>query len=263
LKGRFLLKMDIEKIPEKLRNIDFRFYLIAKNGKTPIEKKWNKSDGNNYGFRFCNDAILKHNGNLGICTGFGNLIVFDFDDWKFYEKIRFSLPHTFTVKTALKRQYHMYFIYQGQMFGKIPINDKEGNRVCDIQGMGAGVVCPGSSIDGRYYEVQYDYPIAIMPSELLNSLFPNIKVKQFKEFDSSNIVSSPELMQKAIDVLVKLGIKRTRQSHFKCPFHEMHATGNLYVFPDGAIRCFHEQKSWKNIDSFLKYYNWKQNLRRD
>lgn len=243
--------MELEKIPEKLRNVDFRFYLIAPNDKNPIEKRWNKNGGNNY--PFCDSRLLNHKGNLGIVTGIGGLIVLDFDDWEFYKSIRDRLPFTFTVKTAKKRQYHKYFFLDGEMIGKIPIDNEKGIRICDIQGAGAGVVCPASTIEGRYYEVQSNDNIATISLDYLKELFPRISVTTYKEFDSSKVIPCPEKVQIIVDTFAKLGIKRTRQFHYKCPFHEMQSSGNLFIYPDGKIHCFHERKQW-SLETFIKLY---------
>ncbi len=96
-------------IPRILKQDGFRFILVKKGLKDPIEVGW--STKNNYCY---NDpkllAHLARNGNYGIVGGFGNLVVQDFDDLavylKFYDtkKIEATFP---TVRTGGGKR-HIY-----------------------------------------------------------------------------------------------------------------------------------------------------------
>ena len=120
------------KIPERLKDINFRFYLIGKDSKIPQEKKWNSV--NNYPY-FHSKLInhLKADCNYGICTGFGNLIIIDFDSYDFYEKVKKKLPWTFTSVSANKRYPHYYYLLNDGTIKKVGINDNKGNRSKEFQ----------------------------------------------------------------------------------------------------------------------------------
>jgi hypothetical protein len=77
--------MQIE-IPPVLRNPDFRFILLRKQDKKPIEDDWNGK--NNYPFN--HSKLLHHleqGGNYGVLGGYGNLVILDFDDMNIYHKL--------------------------------------------------------------------------------------------------------------------------------------------------------------------------------
>ena len=91
-------------IPDKLKNDEFRFVLIAPKGKAPIEKKWTK------GRTFDDPEVQQHKGNIGIIGGFGNLVIIDFDEATTMNALIPLLPNTFTVQTGGKGLLHLYFI---------------------------------------------------------------------------------------------------------------------------------------------------------
>lgn len=75
-----LIAKAIKKIPPQLRREEFRFVPILRGDKRPFEGNWNKPGGNNYAF---NDpklaGFLLSGHNYGVCTGMGDLIIFDSD----------------------------------------------------------------------------------------------------------------------------------------------------------------------------------------
>jgi len=101
-------------IPKRLMELDFRFYLLGKGSKIPQEKLWNSKNNYPY-FHSKLIAHLKKDSNYGICTGYGNLIIIDFDDYDFYKGVRNKLPYTFTVTSAGKRCPHYYYILEGEL----------------------------------------------------------------------------------------------------------------------------------------------------
>lgn len=235
------------RIPEKLHNPDLRFFLIREDQKLPLEMKWNSE--NNY--PFFHSRLLQHlkrGGNYGIACGFGNLIVLDFDDAEFYNTLSDKLPLTFAVQSASKRTYHMYYYLDGEMFSKKGI-DKDGKRVCDIQADRSGVVGPNSNIARRYYDVRSNNPIATITIPELTKILPFTPRKR-RAFTGTS-TPQPEKVEKVIKLLAEVGIERTLGRHFRCPFHEMSGTGNLYVMDTGSLYCFHEQKYWNDIEEFI------------
>jgi len=250
-------------IPKHLHNPDFRFFLIGYNRKTPIEKRWNTDNC----YMFFEKKLLSHifkGGNVGICTGYGSLIVIDFDDADYQKQKEKLLPQTFTTRTAGKGLKHLYYYLHGPMISKIgidtPLCDSKGNlnepkRVADIQAGKFGIVSPPSRINRRYYSVINDRPIADIDCDTLKEVFD---IKYFKESRRRkfNREVQPLKVQEAVDYFRKVGIERTNQRHFKCPFHFMNGDGNLFVFDDGSIHCFHCSRHYNSVEHFKA--DWEQ-----
>ena len=102
------------RIPIQLRNTEFRFFLVKRGDKTPFEKRWNSDNCYKFFSKKLNNHI-ENGGNYGICTGYGNLIVIDFDDEAYQKKKSPLLPKTFTVKSAGKGLKHFYYVLKGKM----------------------------------------------------------------------------------------------------------------------------------------------------
>ncbi len=234
-------------IPKQLMNPDFKFFLVGTNKKTPIECRWNTENC----YMFFEKKLLNHisnGGNAGICTGYGSLIVIDFDVKDYQDLKEPMLLKTFTVKTAIKGLHHLYYILDGIMIKKIGIGMDP--RLADIQAGKDGIVIPPSSIKDKCYTVINDRPIAHIDYKTLNRVFG---IKDFKESRRRKFKEEepqPKKIQEAIDLFKQLGIPRTNQRHFKCPFHRMSGNGNLYVFNDGSIYCFHCQISHRSAKDF-------------
>jgi len=240
------------KIPLRLRNPDFRFFITGKNRKSPNEKKWNTK--NNY--MFCETKLKSHlffGGNIGLCTGYGGLVVIDFDDKDYQYSKKPHLPKTFTVKTAIKGLHHMYYILKGNMISKVGI-DLKGKRVADIQAGKCCVCCPPSTIKGKSYSIIDNSKIAEIGVDTLTAVFGIDKVKPVNTRKYKKEVH-PEKIQQSIDLFLQLKILRTNSRHFQCPFHRMMGAGNMYVFDDGSIYCFHCQRRWDDAVHFMKEYS--------
>ena len=234
-------------IPHQLCNPNFKFFLAKKNGKIPIEVRWN-SDNN---YNFFEPKLLNHlakGGNMGVVTGIGGLIVIDFDDKAYQDTKDWLLPKTFTVRTAGKGLKHMYYILLDPMIKKVGIGLEP--RVCDIQANRSGVVCPPSSINGRFYEVLSDIRIATIDYAILSRIFEirGFNGVQTKEYAKEK--AQPEKVKEAIEYFRKIGIKRAKERHFQCPFHSSTNGSNLYVGDDGFIFCFHCMRHWNDIADF-------------
>lgn len=234
------------KIPEQLKDPAFRFIKIGRGSKRPIESQWPTI--NNY--KYYEGPFLRHlqaQGNYGVVSSYGNLVMVDFDDKEYMESTMPQLPKTFTVQTAKSRLYHLYYILKGEPISKIGIDGKDGHRLADIQSNHAMVVGPGSMIDRRYYEIVRDVPISELSYDTLKDVF-NVTEKEYtpkllldKEF------SDPKAMQESVNQLRDMGLIQKRRRNFICPFHDHHNDGgNLTVLPDGALWCFHCEKYWKS-----------------
>ena len=233
------------KIPNRLCWPEYRFYLVSSGGKIPIEKNWNEpKDGSNYMFH--DSHLEQHSGNLGVCCGIGDLVVLDFDSAQFYQEKKDMLPETFMVRTATKRLPHLYYIMAGEMIRKTRIlaPGKDGVTLCDIQGARSGVVCPGSTIGRRYYEVEHDVPLATTTREELEKVF-GIRLNANPRKEYADQPENPEAIRKTIEALKALGIRRTALANFCCPFHESKRMSSLTVFgSEGLLHCFHCGRTW-------------------
>ena len=88
---------------------------------------------------------ILNGGNVGICTGYGNLIVIDFDDEAYQNLKEKLLPKTFTIRTAGKGLKHFYYLLNGEMIKSVGIGIE--NRVCYILAAAKGAVIPPSVIN--------------------------------------------------------------------------------------------------------------------
>jgi hypothetical protein len=55
---------------------------------------------------------------------------------------------------------------------------------------------------------------------------------------------------KALKLLEMLGLERTSDKHFKCPYHESKGGHSLFMFEEGRLYCFHCLKTWNNVFDF-------------
>ena len=107
-----LIEKAIQRIPKQLRNDNFRLVPIWVGSKKPFEKDWNVDGGNNY--RFDDPklaAFLQEGHNCGICTGIGDLLIFDSDNELRLKELGIAdkLPITFMVRTGAGGL-HRYYI---------------------------------------------------------------------------------------------------------------------------------------------------------
>jgi hypothetical protein len=233
------------KLPRQLQNPEFRFFLVS-DSKKPIELSWNKDNC----YPFFHTKLKYHDGNIGIVTGKGRLIVLDFDDRKFYEHIVDRLPPTFTVLSAGKKLPHMYYYLKGEMIKKKAILGKSGKTLMDIQANNNGIIAPGSCINNKYYVVANDKPISEITLEQLEDIF---NFKSRKPVEEYTLNENATYLEKLAHVMFRLlGIERTTLEHFKCPLHESEGKANLSILKGGRIYCFHETKSWSNALYFTK-----------
>lgn len=236
-------------IPKQLQRDEFRFYLVRRNDKRPAEPAWTTK--NNY--LYDDPHLLNSSGNYGVLCGEGNLIVLDFDCAKFHRTVQHLLPNTFKVITAGKRLPHYYYILTGttEPLKKIPIDDFEGKRVCDVQTHKCGVVGPNSTCNRRYYEPN-NHEITELSLENLKKIFGITEVEELKIFNGESKPSTKK-MNVALAVLHVCGIRVKTDTNMKCPFHGMSGQGNLSITPAGKIYCFHCTNNWWP-DQFIEQY---------
>ena len=269
-------------IPSQLCNPYFRFFLVARNGKIPIEPKFNTDNC----YMFFEPKLLNHllrGGNVGVICGYGGLIVIDFDEVDYQFQKANLLPKTFTCKSAGKGLKHFYYILKGDMIKKkgldackmcknpilISNTEKRENlvwkfcegckewgipdRMVDIQAGNYPLTCPPSIINRKSYDVVNDVSIAEIEYETLSRVFEiNLLKKHLK--GEINYEPSPEKVQQMIDILLNLKVERKGKTRFACPFHESNGSGNLAVLPDGKSYCHHCNRTFSNPLNFKKYF---------
>lgn len=135
--------------------------------KKPFEPKWNVEGGNNYSF---DDpklaAFLIEGHNYGICTGIGDLVIFDSDNELRLKKLGIvgDLPETFVVQTGAGGL-HRYYKCQDHgdkiiLFDLELEEDDKPVHLGEIQTKGFQCVGPGSlHPNGNRYKVVHDLPI--------------------------------------------------------------------------------------------------------
>lgn len=244
-------------IPMQLQDSEYRFYLVRKNQKLPLELLWNTKRCYQFNDPKLQNHILK-GGNYGVVTGYGNLIVLDFDNKEFYDSVKNQLPQTFTVLSATKRMPHLYYHLKAEMIKKKGI-DIDSKRVCDIQAYHNGVVAPESKVNERSYDVLLPCQIVTIAKQSLEDIF---KVKL--QYVNPNITEgfaitqaaspSPELVTLAIKQLTLAKVERTHQRLWKCYKHDMNGIGNLTVMPNGRLYCFHCQTLWLSAQQYIDDY---------
>jgi hypothetical protein len=233
----------------RLQEIGFRFALVAPNSKIPCERHWNTDNS----YPYFHSKLLAHQGNYTVCCGYNNLIVIDFDDFDFWRKYEHRMPITFTVRTAKKGMFHLYYILDGEMFKKVAVQ-QQGKVLCDIQADRSGVVGPGSMIDGKRYEVIRDMPITHINRSTIEGLF-GFKGKIRHEYKVTD-VPQPEKVNIALNALKLARIERAGELRFRCPFHESNGKGgNLAIMPSGSLFCHHCQSYWSTIHKFIDELN--------
>lgn len=173
-------------IPKQLQQPEFRFLLLKKKAKEPIESEWQTK--NNYAFD--NPKLLKHleqGKNYGIIGGFGNLVLIDADCKEINEKCKL-LPNTFVIKTGSPEDYkhHNYFICDSPM-KPIRLSKEKIGDLGDVRSVGQYVVAPGSiHPSGNPYKVVSDIPIAKIDEKFLKTIFKDyIDVIKKEENNSS------------------------------------------------------------------------------
>jgi len=232
-------------IPDQLKA--FQFYLVRSGAKIPLEKAWNDTRNYTHDHYILQNHLWTRN-NYGVVCGINQLIVLDFDHDEFYADAQKYLPETFTVLSARKRLPHLYYVLDGEMFARTTVRAKDGTTLMDIQAARSGVIGPGSMVDGRTYDIIRDIPLQTISLEFITSLF---QLRTSRVYSGPRIEDNPEAILRTRTALERLGLEPQRNGNFKCPFHPMHGFGNLNVFAEGYIHCFHCQRTWFDLEQFI------------
>lgn len=230
-------------IPDKLQQPFFRFIKVREN-KAPLEERW--TDKNNYMYNETEIiAFIEKEKRYGIVTGFGGLLVIDFDTETIQKEVMQKLPETFTVKTAGRGLYHLYFIVDApESFKVLDINK---NTLADIQGTGKQVIGPGTELpNGKRYEIVKDIPLVKMKMTEIKFAFSgwlNIEkdIKKKEGTETDNDCKKIKEQVKVIDLLKEYGVDTTKNPT-SCPLHTSKG-GKCFSFTEEVWHCFHcEQK---------------------
>jgi len=196
-------------IPKRLKSNDFRFILLKEKEKIPIEKNWQTT--NNY--MFDDPKIIKHEGNLGIVCGFGNLRVLDVDTKEFEEEIKKEIPKTLVVETGSGGKH--YYFYSDYDVNHVLLDGKGEFRANNYQ-----IVIPNSiHPSGNKYKVVADNPIGKISADTLKSILepylrPDItqnNTETFKDKPKDESRSGREFRE----CIKLIGQEKTKEEVFK------------------------------------------------
>ena len=223
-------------IPNKLQKDGFRF--IKLNGKIPIEKDWQNTA--NYSYKKFN-----HKFNYGVATGYGGLVVIDWDNKEFYEKLKDQFPETFTVQTG-SGGIHNYFLTDDPQSFKIL--DENQVTLADIQGKGKQVVGAGSIHPEaqKPYIVLKDIDLAVLQKEKLDKIFEHTK-KALK--NSEHTVYDFSLIE--FDRIKKY--LKFKENKVNCLWHKEKDPSLTFYLDTGQYHCFGCGKHGK-ISEFISEY---------
>lgn len=228
-------------IYKQLQKPDFRFIKVKRNDKEPSEKKWS-TDVN---YRFDSIELLQHikrGGNLGLATGFGNILVIDFDNKAFQDKYKDKLPDTLMQKSALKGLLHYFYIVDKPFSSSIKDEHKE--TLVDFQGIGKQILIAPSKINGRSYNVFEDKPIATITSAELKAIFSE---HFMEDKETKTDLKKPPL----IDILNKYGVD-TSKNPTQCLWHNSKG-GKCFSYNENVWHCFNCEESGDVISFVMKH----------
>ena len=163
-------------IPEKLRDVRFRFIKIRPKSKKASEKSWQES----YNYKYDEVAFkdyLKTAEGYGVLCGCGKLAVIDCDTLELAKHLLLTLPATFSITTGSKGL-HLYYTIE-DLEKKVIVYDNKDVHHGEVQFSGSYVVGAGSTHpNGNFYKIKDDIPIkAITKKELFKALEPFLKKK--------------------------------------------------------------------------------------
>jgi len=189
-------------IPHQFKNYPkFRYLLLGRKAKKPIEKGWKVTKNYSINSYVLNEHLKKGN-NYGVITGFGDLVVGDADHPSLAEVFREKLPKSLEVTSGREKcpGTHFYFTCKDltksiRLVDKDLSPDEPGYHIGEIQSHKKFVVGPGSiHPSGNVYHISSDLPIVeVTEKQLRTALVDYIKVKEPMQYiKSTNNVSKIE-----------------------------------------------------------------------
>ena len=226
-------------IPEQLSRC--RFIKVRVKEKIPCEKDWQKT-ANYAGDDKALQSWLVGGGNYGVCGGYNNLLVIDYDEADFYDLKKDLLPVTFTVITGSGNR-HTYYYIDDTTSHKVLAED--GTTLADIQGSGKQVIGPGSRHpNGTTYSIEKDIPIATITKAQLVAAFKehlldDKKIRPRHNNGMDSIRDDIKTKWRVSDALGDLGIP-VNKNPTECPLHTSKKNQCLsYDDNKGLWNCFH------------------------
>jgi P4 family phage/plasmid primase-like protien len=202
-------------IPIQLCKGDLRFCKVAKMGKRPVEKGWQKN-----GYQYNDPALLQwlaEGGNYGSMGGFGDLVIFDADDLQRLQELGImdKFPNTLVARTPGRGGWHVYLICPGigkkQALYDPEKKDPDGKflHVSDIVGKGMQAVGPGSlrlikkegGDEVRSYEIIKDAPIAEITLEQFKGIIEPLRAKASEKVELAPVGLNNQPVVRWIDSL--------------------------------------------------------------
>jgi hypothetical protein len=174
-------------IPKRFSSYpDMRLIKLGYHSKNPIEKKWTTEKN----YPPDSEEILNHikkGYNYGVATGFGNIIVLDWDDMKIRRSFLKVLPtDTFQTMTGSKKSHHYHSTDIPDNFS-ITIGD---HHILDVRGKGGQVVGPSSIHPDtkKPYKIALDLPFAFIKMEDLKKIIKEqgYEIKETSYLDRKN-----------------------------------------------------------------------------
>jgi putative DNA primase/helicase len=257
-------------IPSQLSNQ--RFILLADKNK-PLQKQWQSFNNHEMCDNVFQEFLRRDNMVYGVPTGFNNLIVLDFDDKDAQDKLFPLLPITFSVFSANKRFYHLYF-FTDNVTGRRFDDKTSGKRLLDLQGRGQYVVGPNSVLSsGKRYDVAFDAPIATLYKADLDAAlekagFDFSEVDNFSKGEKHHFDSDLSAFMDPLAVKIKKTLKISQllnrfsiavhKNPTMCPLGHESISKSCFSFDDdkndGVWHCFHCGESGDVITLYQKLY---------
>jgi P4 family phage/plasmid primase-like protien len=215
--------------------------------KRPLEPEW--TTRNNYPYQ---EAIEEQT--YGVATGFARIVVVDCDKKYIQDKLLEieQFRNTFTVQTAGKKLNHFYFKVDIDNPKSFSLDDKNKERVIDLQAKGKMVVGPNSVLSTQNaYTIINDSEIQNIPYAFLKSILLNIdeNIKVFEREDKSDaqpaffefddIIVKIKNKVSIKDVLVQHGIDAIEGNTCMCPLGHTSEGGKCFSFTKNVWYCFH------------------------
>lgn len=222
-------------VPDQLVNARF---VKTRQDKRPYEKGWQ-----DHGYPITDASLVSsvvENDTYGVLCGepSENLVVIDFDDASFQERMFSNLPETFTVKSAGRGLLHLYYHVDDPRSGKVL--DENKNTLADVQGRGKQVIGPGSKNreTGRVYEIVRDLPITRTTMDTLERVL-GVHQKKQKAVTKGGVVDQIKATITISSLLSRAGVDISKNPT-GCPFHAS-VGGKCLSFNDatGLWHCFH------------------------
>lgn len=234
-------------IPPQLRDPRFRFVLVKRRGKSPIEQGW-QHDAN---YPYDHERLAAHladEGNYGVLCGNGPTVI-DADALEVQEAVRAHLPPTFTVRTGRESGEGRHFYFRCEdLPGPIRLarpGDVKGT-IGDVQHMGKQVIGPGSiHPSGNRYEVLEDLPITTITAEqlryALRDYLPPVEMDIPEDIKREMPHGDSELDQLRVEKVIPLDGLTRHGSKYQgpCPWHGSDGGQNFTIDMDKNVwYCF-------------------------